>query len=124
MKRILLVEDENSLKQGLQFMLESAGYQIVSASDAEQAQIIFNENEFDLIITDLILPKGDARTIIQMARKKFSQFPIICVTAYADTELARSVKRMVGDLLFEKPIQLHQLLDNIRTIFRQKVTSF
>lgn len=116
MSKILLIEDEKSLKQGLEFLLDTAGYQTVSVIDAEEAQQIFQHDDFDLIITDLMLPKGDGQTVIQMARKKSPAFPVICLTAYIDSDLARNVKHLVGNYLFEKPIEFDKLLTNIQTI--------
>ncbi|MBN1347958.1 response regulator [candidate division KSB1 bacterium] len=118
MNNILLVEDEISLKQGLEFLLQAAGYHIVSAIDAEQAIQKMNEREFDLIITDLVLPKGDGRTVINTVRKKIPTIPIICMTAYIDNDIAREVKPMVGENLLEKPVELNQLLNTIKSLLR------
>ena len=79
-KRILLVDDEPILIKGLKFTLEKDGYETLVAYDGEEALTQFRENEVDLILLDVMLPKVDGITVCQRIRE-VSNVPIIMLTA-------------------------------------------
>ncbi|NLD51286.1 MAG: response regulator transcription factor, partial [Clostridiales bacterium] len=79
-KRILLVDDEPLMIKGLKYTLEQDGYETVSAYDGEEALKVFGEQEFDLVLLDVMLPRMDGIQVCQRIRET-SNVPIIMLTA-------------------------------------------
>lgn len=82
-KKILVVDDEEKILEVIKAFLESKGYIIHLAENAEQAYEIFDNESISLIILDLMLPKISGEQICKTIRKK-SRVPIIMLTAKAD----------------------------------------
>ena len=76
MNRILLVEDDEGLALGIEFTLKDEGFDVIRAEDVEGALKIFNENEFDVIILDVMLPDGSGYDVCKYIRNT-SEVPII-----------------------------------------------
>ena len=78
--RILVVDDEKLLVKGITFNLENDGYEVDGAYDGQQALELFQKNEYDLIILDLMLPIYDGLSLCRKIRET-SEVPIIMLTA-------------------------------------------
>lgn len=108
MKKILLVEDEESLINVLELNLEMEGYLVTVARDGEVALEKFN-NSFDLIILDVMLPKINGFDVCKEIRAK-SQVPIIFTSAKGtSTDRVTGLKQGADDYLV-KPFNLEELL--------------
>lgn len=83
-KKILIIEDEAAIQKILSEPFTFAGYKVTTASDGLQGINTFHEQDFDLILLDIMLPKIDGYTVCEMIRQE-SQIPIILLTAL-DTE--------------------------------------
>ena len=79
-KRILLVDDEPLIIKGLRFTLEQEGYEILTASDGEEALEVFHSEPVDLVLLDVMLPKLDGIQVCQRIRET-SNVPILMLTA-------------------------------------------
>ena len=79
-KRILVVDDEPSIIKGLVFSLSQEGYAIDAAYDGEEALEKFQNNEYDLVILDVMLPKMNGLEVLQRIREG-SGIPVIMLTA-------------------------------------------
>ena len=79
-KKILLVDDEPAIVKGISFSLKQDGYDIDAAYDGEEAIEKFNNNTYDLVILDVMLPKMDGLAVLQRIREK-SKLPVIMLTA-------------------------------------------
>lgn len=82
---ILIIEDEDILREILKDYFLNAGYSVLEAKDGEEALKVFKENKLSLIILDIMLPKLDGWTICRRIRKT-SNIPIIMLTARADED--------------------------------------
>ncbi len=117
-KKILLVEDEQTLVRALKFNLEKEGFEVEIAYDGEEALQKFNAQEPDLIILDLMLPKVDGYEVCRNVRKK-SEVPIIMLTA-RDEDIDKILGLELGaDDYITKPFNARELLARIRAIFRR-----
>ncbi|RHW66029.1 DNA-binding response regulator [Clostridium botulinum] len=85
MNKILVVEDENILREVIMDYLMEAGYQVLEAADGEKALEIFQSNSVDLVILDIVLPKVDGWSVCRRIRKN-SNVPIIILTARSDED--------------------------------------
>ncbi|MGB4818002.1 MAG: response regulator, partial [Saprospiraceae bacterium] len=84
--RILLVEDEENLAHGLEYNLTEEGYRVTLARDGKEAIKFFDENEFDLIVLDIMLPYFNGFEIAKHIREKHPQMPILMLTARTQVE--------------------------------------
>ncbi len=90
-KTILVVDDEPNVRLYLQTILEDAGFNVVAASDGEQALKIIKQNAPDFISLDLVMPKKSGHKLLYELRKDpvLSQIPVLIVTAHAKDEMGR-----------------------------------
>jgi len=118
--KILLVEDEENLATGLQYNLAEEGYLATWAKDGKEALEVFQKEEFDLILLDIMLPYFDGFEITEKIRAKFPQMPILILTA--KTGLKDKVKGLEtgADDYLTKPFHLNELLLRIKGMLRRK----
>src|ERR1700745_1672750 len=81
--RILLVDDEQAVQTLLTYPLRKEGYEVVTATDGQEALDCFSQHRFDLVVLDIILPKLDGIEVCRRLRTR-SQVPIIMLTAKGD----------------------------------------
>ncbi|MHB2155585.1 response regulator transcription factor [Calditrichota bacterium GD2] len=120
MSRILLVEDEESLARGLQFNLEAEGYQVTLARDGQQAIEFFDQQDFDLVILDVMLPYHSGFEVAEHIREKTQQLPILFLTARRDTGDKIKGLKVGADDYLTKPFSLDELLLRIERILQRK----
>lgn len=118
MPKILLVEDERSIAEGLKISLESEGFQVVWAKDGDEALAAWERTRPDLIVLDLMLPGVSGTEVCRTIRVR-SNIPIIMLTA-RDTEVDRVVGLEIGaDDYVTKPFSTRELIARIRAILRR-----
>ena len=119
-KKILLVEDEETLAVGLEYNLKEEGYLIDWAKDGKQALEQFYSNEYDLIILDIMLPFFDGFEIAEKIRTKFPQMPILMLTARTSFEDKVRGLELGADDYMTKPFHLQELLLRIKAMLKRK----
>lgn len=120
MKKILLVEDDLSLIEGLEFSLKKNGFLIDIAKTVKEAfaKLIENKKDYDLLILDLSLPDGTGFEICKKIRQS-SSIPIIFLTA-ADEEVNIVMGLDIGgDDYITKPFKLNELVSRINALIRR-----
>ena len=118
MPKILLVEDERSIAEGLKISLESEGFQVGWAKDGNEALAAWERARPDLIVLDLMLPGISGTEVCRTIRTR-SDVPIIMLTA-RDTEVDRVVGLEIGaDDYLTKPFSTRELIARIRAILRR-----
>jgi DNA-binding response OmpR family regulator len=115
---ILVVEDEDTLRDELSYQLEQEGYRVVRASDGGEALDRFRKSKPDLILLDLMLPVMSGVEVTRVVRKE-SDVPILILTA-RDSELDKVVGLELGaDDYVTKPFSLRELQARIRGLLRR-----
>ena len=115
---IMLVEDETSIRETMAEFLAEEGFEILQAADGLEALEVFRENQPDLIILDLMLPKLDGLEVCKAIRQK-SNVPIIMVTA-RDEEIDKLLGLELGaDDYITKPFSLREMKARIKAVFRR-----
>jgi DNA-binding response OmpR family regulator len=118
--RILVVEDEPHLAQGISDNLEAEGYEVRLAIDGERALQFFREEAFDLVLLDVMLPKHDGYTVCKAIREAGSDVPVLFLTA-RNTHAERICGLDVGgDDYLGKPFDLGELLARVRALLRRR----
>jgi two-component system response regulator RegX3 len=121
MPKILLVEDERSIAEGLKISLEAEGFQVAWAKDGREALSAWEWARPDLIVLDLMLPGLSGTEVCRTIRAR-SDVPIIMLTA-RDTEVDRVVGLEIGaDDYLTKPFSTRELVARIRAILRRATT--
>lgn len=117
--RILLVEDEENISDIVKLNLEMEGYEVVATGNGKTAVKYTNEQHFDLLILDVMLPEVDGFSICEQVRLKNSDVPIIMLTA-KDTPKDRiqGLKRGADDYL-TKPFNLEELLLRVANLIKR-----
>ena len=82
-KRVLVVDDEKLIVKGIRFSLEQDGMEVTAAFDGEEALRLVRENNYDIILLDVMLPKYNGFEVCQQIRE-FSDVPVIMLTAKGD----------------------------------------
>ncbi len=121
--RILLVEDEENIRDVVKLNLELEGYEVVPTDNGRQAIKFFHEQHFDLLILDVMLPEIDGFQICEQVRLTNLDVPIIFLTA-KDTAPDRitGLKKGADDYL-TKPFNLEELLLRVGNLIKRSVKS-
>src|SRR5438270_7535611 len=116
--RILLVDDERSIQTLLSYPLRKEGYDVVQATDGREALDRFDEQPFDLVVLDLMLPKVDGLEVCRQLRSR-SPVPIIMLTAKSE-EIDKVVGLELGaDDYITKPFSLREFSSRIKATLRR-----
>jgi two-component system response regulator RegX3 len=120
MTKVLVVEDEQSLREPLVFMLEKEGYDVIEAENGEIAIQKFQAEGADVILLDLMMPKLDGNQVCKQIRLS-SNVPIIMLTA-KDSEVDKVVGLEIGaDDYVTKPYSTRELLARMKAVLRRKI---
>ncbi|MEI7642333.1 MAG: DNA-binding response regulator [Actinobacteria bacterium] len=118
MVRILIVEDESSFSEALEFLLGKEGFSIVSAANGTEAITKFEQGGIDLVLLDLMIPEISGTEVCRQIRAK-SKVPIIMLTA-KDSEVDKVVGLELGaDDYVTKPYSTRELVARIRAVLRR-----
>lgn len=117
-KKILIIEDEAAIQKILSEPLTCAGYKVTAASDGLEGINTFHEQDFDLILLDIMLPKIDGYIVCEMIRQE-SQIPIILLTAL-DTEddQIKGFDKLADDYI-TKPFSIKLVLKRVEALLRR-----
>lgn len=122
--KVMLVDDEPFILQGLSVIIdwEKEGFEIVKkASDGEEALAYLRENEVDLIITDIRMPKINGIELLETVRnEKLSGAYVFILSGYNDFKYAQAAIRYSAMEYILKPVQKEQLLEDIRRVAAKK----
>ncbi len=123
--RILLVEDEENIRETLQLNLELEDYEVVAVDNGKEVLRIFQHQHFDLILLDIMLPEVDGLQLCEQIRLQNMEIPIIFLTAKDTTaDKIQGLKKGADDYI-TKPFHLEELLLRIQILLKrsQKNTS-
>ena len=119
-ERILVVDDEASIRRILETRLSMIGYDVVTAADGEEALETFRQAGSDLVVLDVMMPKLDGYGVCQELRKQ-SSVPIIMLTALGDVADRITGLEMGADDYIVKPFSPKELEARIRSVLRRRV---
>ena len=118
-KKILVVDDEPDLLRGLRYNFEFEGYLVDSAADGIEGLEMIQNNKYDLIILDVMMPRMNGLEVCKKARQSGYKSPIILLTAKGE-EMDKVVGLELGaDDYITKPFSLRELLARVKAILRR-----
>ena len=118
MTRVLVVEDEQSLREPLVYLLEKEGYEVLDAADGNTAIELFKMNNPDIVLLDLMMPGMSGNEVCRVIRQT-SNVPVIMLTA-KDSEIDKVVGLEIGaDDYVTKPYSTRELLARMKAVLRR-----
>jgi DNA-binding NtrC family response regulator len=121
MQKILLVEDDNLTCKILGQFLRTNGYEVESAADGAQALALLQENAFDLVVSDVVMPNMNGPDLSDHVSSVSPDTPVLLMTAYAAVQAqSRQAQSRAMPEVILKPLMLTDLLAKIQTILQQK----
>ena len=120
--KVLLVEDEKSIAEGIIYNLKNEGLKVTHVDDGKIAIDIFNEEHFDLLILDIMLPEVSGLEICKKIRKS-SNVPIIMLTAKDDENDKIIGLEMGADDYITKPFSVKELISRVKAVLRRTKNS-
>lgn len=120
--RILLVEDDEQLNKNLAFKLEEEGFTVDTCFDGEEACFYGEQNIYDLILLDRMLPHMEGTEVLTLLRKKKITTPVILLTALGTLSDKVTGLNLGADDYLVKPFAFEELLARIRSIGRRPYT--
>lgn len=119
MIRVLFVEDDLPLALGIEYTLKQEGFDIIHAKNLSEARVQYKNNEFNIILLDVMLPDGTGYDFCKEVREK-SEIPIIFMTACDEEGNVVMGLDMGGDDYITKPIRVKELVSRINAVLRRR----
>ena len=120
MSKILIIEDEESIRRVLKRVLndENSSYKILEANDGVAGIESIKKNKIDLVLCDIKMPKKDGVEVLRFIIKEYSEIPVIMISGHGDLETAVESMRMGAFDYISKPPDLNRLLNSVRSAFK------
>ena len=119
MFKILVVDDEQNIRNLLKLRLSAEGYEIITASNGKSALDAFNKEVFDLLIVDVMMPEMDGYELVYKVREINQNIPVIMVTAKSHINDKKAGFNVGIDDYMTKPIEFDELLLRIKALLRR-----
>jgi two-component system response regulator PilR (NtrC family) len=107
--RILVVDDERSMQEFLEIFLRGEGYAVVTAGDVASARAMLENDDFDVVISDIQMPGGSGLDLLHAARDASPDAIVIMITAYASTETAIAAMKEGAYDYLTKPFRVDEI---------------
>ncbi len=117
--KILLIEDEVKTLQYLKKGLEENGYAVDTAADGKKGKLLALRGSYNLIITDIIMPGLDGKSMVQQLRTEQVETPVLMLTALATTDDVVTGLDSGADDYLAKPFEFQELLARIRSLTKR-----
>jgi DNA-binding response OmpR family regulator len=118
-RTIFTIEDDAAIRRGIVDALEVGGYRVLEAARMEEAKTRALEDNYDLLLLDLVLPGGSGLEILRAVRDVRPQMPVIILTARGDENDRVAGLRMGADDYVVKPFSVRELLARVEAVLRR-----
>ncbi len=116
---VLLVEDEDPVRLFGARALRSKGYKVVEARTGEAALELLRGQSFDLLITDMVMPRVGGAEVIREARRLKPDLPVVCISGYTEEAVIKEVETIENVYFLAKPFSLKQLAGTVKNAIRK-----
>jgi two-component system nitrogen regulation response regulator NtrX len=123
MNRILVIEDEASIRRVLKKIIseENEAYQVEEAEDGLLGLEMIKNNDYDLVLCDIKMPKMDGVEVLEKAKKIKPEIPIVMISGHGDLDTAVNTMRLGAFDYISKPPDLNRLLNTVRNALETKI---
>jgi DNA-binding NtrC family response regulator len=122
MAKILIIEDEAAIRRVLVKILseENSAYQVTQAEDGLEGIEKIRDEDFDLVLCDIKMPKMDGVEVLQAAKKIKPETPMVMISGHGDLDTAVQTMRLGAFDYISKPPDLNRLLNTVRIALNSK----
>jgi YesN/AraC family two-component response regulator len=123
--QILLIEDDNCVRQLLHQTLEKAGYDVIPASDGDEGMDLFRSNKPDLVITDIVMPQKEGLQMILELRRHDPDTKVIAMSGggrYSNTDYLKLAKKFGARATLCKPFLREEILNVVKEVLGNEQT--
>jgi two-component system, OmpR family, alkaline phosphatase synthesis response regulator PhoP len=119
-KKILIVEDEPDVLKTIKMGVEMENFEVIEATDGMEALSKVRQEQPNLIILDLMLPKMDGYKVCSLLKhdKKYMNIPVIVLTAKAQEKDEKLAKKSGADLYLTKPVSIEKVIQEINRLLK------
>ncbi len=114
-KTILVIEDDQDVLTMLVKHLQLLGYNVITASDGMEGLKLLEDSEFDLVITDIVMPYVSGLGVVSACKTKKANVPVIAITGYGKEPEAAAMEKK-ADLVLSKPVRMAVLNAHIEKL--------
>ncbi|KHD87808.1 MAG: Fis family transcriptional regulator [Bdellovibrio sp. ArHS] len=118
--RILVVDDEESIREFLEIMLKKEGYEVTLAEDGQKAKDLLTKKTFDMIISDLQMPHVTGIELLKHVKESYPDTVFMLITAFGTTETAVEAMKMGAYDYLTKPFKIDEVRLNIQNALRSR----
>ena len=118
-KRVCFVDDEADIRDAVEMTLSSQGYAVRSFADGQECLAHLEQQDCDLLITDIRMPSMDGMTLLSLVRQRRPDLPVILVTGVGDIPMAVRAMKMGASDFLEKPLRREELLCKVQMMTTQ-----
>jgi CheY-like chemotaxis protein len=120
-KKILVIDDEEIIIKSLSRLLEKNGYEVFIAKNGQDALIMTEEEDFDLILADIRMPGMNGVETTQsiykiLEKKERKKLPTIFITGYVDQQIEKEAKALKPAAYIYKPFDIEELVDKVKEV--------
>lgn len=119
-EKILIVDDEEIMRNFLLDVFRDEGYNLDSAVDGQEALEKISKNRYRLIITDIRMPKVDGTEVLEKAKELDPQIDVIVITGYASQQVKQECQKLGAAYFIAKPFQINQIRALVSKLVREK----
>ena len=122
-KRILIVDDQVSMRDMLTDMLEILGYEASAAESGEQALALLQDGAYDLVIADLNMPRMDGMALLSHIKTNWPDVPVIIITGYRTVHTERKVLQKGADGFIPKPCTMKRVKEIVSNALKNQAAA-
>ncbi|MFZ3169070.1 MAG: response regulator [Candidatus Methanoperedens sp.] len=119
MKNILIIEDEKEIREGLAELLEDAGFLVDSAENGRQGLEKIGKKDFDIVVTDLIMPVVGGMEVLREIKRIKPQIHVVLITAFATIDNAVEAMKAGASDYITKPFRIDEVQTKIRKVLAE-----
>ena len=114
-KTILVIEDDQDVLTMLVKHLQLLGYNVITASDGMEGLKLLEDSDFDMVITDIVMPYVSGLGVVSACKTKKPDIPVIAITGYGKEPEAAALEKK-ADLVLSKPVKMAVLKEHIEKL--------
>ena len=115
---VLIVEDELALRESFQFLLQNLFAEVDTAEDGQEALNKMDERDYDIVLTDLSMPRMSGLRLVDTIRKKSQSQIVVAISAHDDEEFSEALAPY-NVILLSKPLEMDELFETLVPLCEQ-----
>src|SRR4051812_37815531 len=109
LRKILVVDDEESIREFFEIMLKREGYQVLSAANGKEGLDQLKKHQVDLIISDIQMPEMSGLQMLASVKEQDPEMPVVMITAFGSTDTAVEAMKLGASDYLQKPFKLDEV---------------